>query len=103
MNRFFRTSPAIYSAARAGLDAAFGHPKIVVLPDDGTPILTLSCLPPAEKAVTDADGLIIAVVRDEDCQMPEVGPLISALLASGEAEEVTDAEYFAALPGEEEA
>ncbi|MES2706398.1 MAG: hypothetical protein V4726_07325 [Verrucomicrobiota bacterium] len=103
MNRFFRTSPAIYSAARAGLDAAFGHPKIVVI-EDGTPVITLSCLPPVEAAVTGGDGKIIAVVRTADCEMPEVAPLIAALLASEAAEEVTDAEYFVALPtGEEEA
>lgn len=90
MSRYFTITPAAYSSARAELDLAFGHPN-------GKAETTL---PPEPVALT-PDGKALVAIRAEFAQWPEVAPLLAGLLASGEAVEINQEEYFAALPHEE--
>lgn len=88
MNRFFRTSEAVYTATRAQLDAAFDHPG----PYADT------CLPPAEEAPKDAQGRVYLAVLDSMFQWPVVQENVAALMVAGLVEEVTEADYRATFP-----
>lgn len=85
-HRFFKVEVATYQTARQTLDALFGHPN-------GR---AETCLPPEPELA--ADGRALVAVRAEFAAWPEVEPLIEALLGTGEAVEVSEQEYFAALP-----
>lgn len=87
-NRFFRVPPATYESIRAGLDAAWGHPR------GGT----TTCMPPAADAIKDAGGFIIAPVLRTTCEWPEVATTLANLLATGAATETDHATYAALLP-----
>ncbi len=88
-HRFFQTSRPIYDAARAQLDLAFGYPNGQAE----------TCLPP-EPAVNSGDAVCLALPA-EMTALPEVAPLLSALLAGGDVVEITEGEYRAALPQED--
>jgi hypothetical protein len=92
MTRYFRTAdPDLYEATRLGLDAAWGLPN-----DRGT----VTCIPPLPIAQRDANGRVLLVVDAEWCEWPEVASMLPGLLASGAVEEITAADYEAALPSE---
>lgn len=85
--RYFRTSDAaIYEQVRLGLDAAWGHQS------------PTTCIDPANVAPRDAAGRIVLAVRPEFCEYVAVSAILPQLLASGQVEEITQAEYQAALP-----
>jgi hypothetical protein len=89
MARFFRTaSDAIYEQARAALDLAWG------LPDDKG---TVTCIEPAATAPRDSQGRIVLAVNDEFCEYSVANEMLPQLLASGAVEEITEAEYRAAI------
>ena len=87
--RFFRTSDAnLYESIRLQLDAAWGHPTA-----DGQ---TLTCIDPAAVAPRDSQGRIVLAVHDEFATWEPAATLLPQLLASGAAEEITEADYRAA-------
>jgi hypothetical protein len=88
--RFFRAPEAVYEQARATLDAAWGHPSA-----DGK---TITCIEPAATAPRDANGLIVLAVHDAFTAYSVASTMLPQLLASGQVEEITAAEYMAALP-----
>lgn len=87
--RFFRSTDAVYEQARATLDAAWG------LPND---LGTVTCIEPATTAPHDAQGRVLLAVNDDFCAYPVAVDLLPQLLASGAVDEITAAEYQAALP-----
>jgi len=90
MNRFFRSSPSVYEDIRLQLDAAFGYP-------DG---VTETVWNPVAVAARDAAGRCLLAVRVESCERPQVASVLPGLLASGQVEEIDEAIYRAAMPGE---
>lgn len=89
--RYFRcdAGDAAYEQARLALDAAWGHPNPVTK--------TVTCIDPA--AVAPRDGLqrIVLAVDDEFCAYPAAAQMLSIMLGSGAAEEITATEYQAAV------
>ena len=82
MHRFFRTADAaLYEQIRLGLDAAWGH----------TPPTT--CIDPADVAPRDAAGRIVLAVRQEFTEFPAAAAILPDRLASGQVEEISEAEY----------
>jgi hypothetical protein len=47
---------------------------------------------------TDSDGLVVCAISQSFCEYPVAVTLLPQLLASGEAEEIDEATYRAALP-----
>jgi hypothetical protein len=88
--RFFRSSEAVYEAMRSQLDAAFGYP-------DG---VTETVWSPAGEALKDAAGRCLLAVHAVSCERPAVVAVLPGLLASGAVEEINEAYYRAAMPGE---
>lgn len=87
--RFFRAAPAVYEQVRVHLDAAWGNPSL-----DGT----ITCIEPETTAPHDAQGRVVLAVHDEFCQYSVAVDMLPQLLASGAVEEITEAEYRAAMP-----
>lgn len=89
--RYFRTSDAaLYESIRLQLDAAWGHPT-----PDGK---TLTCIDPVAVAPRDGQGRVLLAVNDEFCEYEAVAAVLPGLLASGAVAEITEAQYYAALP-----
>lgn len=90
MQRFFRTSDAaVYEQVRLGCDAAWGLPNARG---------TTTCFDPAADAPRDAKGRILLAVNNDFCGWEPAATILPQLLASGAVEEVTEAQYMAALP-----
>jgi hypothetical protein len=87
-NRFFLVDAATYEQVRQSLDAMWGHPS------NGT----VTCMPPADQAVRNADNLIIAPVLRETCDWSEVAAVLSQLLSANVIKEVDESAYLSALP-----
>lgn len=81
--RFFRSDESTYESARLAIDAAFGHEP----PE--TSISPASCAP------RDAGGRIVLAVPDEFFE--QSAAVLLPLLANGAVEEITEAEYQAAV------
>lgn len=85
--RFFRSTPAVYSQVLDTLDAAWGFPKYgcqhVFLP--------LSYAP-------QKDGLAYLAIQAADAEMEPADELLPQLLAAGAVVEVTQADYRNAMP-----
>lgn len=89
--RCFRTAnDTLYETIRQQLDAAWGHPSA-----DGK---TLTCFDPAAVAPRDSQGRVLLAVQAAFCTYEAVASVLPQLLASGAVEEVSEAEYRAALP-----
>jgi hypothetical protein len=89
--RCFRTADeSLYESIRLQLDAAWGHPT-----PDGR---TLTAFDPAAVAPRDAAGRLLLAVNDEFATWEPAATLLPQLLASGAVEEITQAEYQAAMP-----
>jgi hypothetical protein len=86
-NRFFRVPATVYEQVRAGLDAEWQHPN-------GR---ADTCMVPSDQAVRDGDDVLCAV-HIEMCEWPSVATTIAQLLASETITEITETDYFAALP-----
>jgi hypothetical protein len=88
--RFFRTADEpLYETVRLQLDAAWGHPT-----PDGQ---TLTCFDPASVAPRDNAGRLLLAVDDQFATWEPASTLLPQLLASGAVEEITAAEYQAAV------
>ena len=89
--RYFRTADAaMYESIRLQLDAAWGHPT-----PDGK---TQTCFDPVAVAPKDVSGRVLLAVKNEFCSYEAVAAVLPQLLASGAVEEISEAEYRAALP-----
>ena len=89
--RYFRTADAgLYESIRLELDAAWGHPT-----PDGK---TLTCIDPVAVAPRDGQGRVLLAVNDEFCEYEAVAAVLPGLLARGAVAEITEAQYYAALP-----
>ena len=78
-----------YEQVRLTLDAAWGHPNAETK--------TVTCFDPAAVAPRDAQGRIVLAVNDEFVAYPAAAEMLPQLLASGAVEEITEAEYRAAV------
>jgi hypothetical protein len=88
--RFFRTpSDELYEGIRLQLDAAWGHPS---------PNGTITCIEPAATAPRDSEGRIVLAVHDEFATWEPAASMLPGLIAQGLVEEITEAQYQAALP-----
>jgi hypothetical protein len=88
--RFFRTADEpLYENVRLQLDAAWGHPT-----QDGQ---TLTCFDPAIVAPRDNAGRLLLAVDDQFAAWEPAATLLPQLFASGAVEEITAAEYRAAV------
>ena len=90
-HRFFRSTPEVYEATRAAIDAVRGYPS-------GR---AETAFPPIAQAVIDSEGRALLAVDVATLEEPEIAAILPGLLASG-LEEITRADYFAALPSEPE-
>ena len=90
-NRFFRVPTPVYEQVRAGLDAEWQHPN-------GR---ADTCMVPSDQAVRDGEDVLCAV-HVEMCEWPSVATTIAHLLATNTITEITEADYFAALPPTED-
>lgn len=89
--RYFRcdAGDAAYEQARLVLDAAWGHPN--------TATKTVTCIDPAAVAPRDQVQRIVLAVNDEFCDYPAAAQMLSLMLGSGAAQEITAADYMAAV------
>lgn len=90
-HRFFRASPELYEEARVTFDVVRGYPSGRA----GT------AFPPIAQAVIDSEGRALLAVDVATLSEPEIAAVLPSLFASG-VEEITRADYFAALPSEPE-
>lgn len=72
------------------LDAAYGYPNAQTKTDRALPL--------ASELPTDASGRVYLAVAAEYCEYNLPAELLPQLIASGAVEEITQAEYHAALP-----
>lgn len=89
MRHFRSSSDAVYEQARLTLDAAWGHPNPATN--------TVTCIDPAAVAPRDSSGRIVLAVKDEFCELPAAVELLPQLLSSGAVDEISEAEYAAAV------
>jgi hypothetical protein len=89
--RFFRCldGDAAYEQARLALDAAWGLPNAETK--------TTTCIDPAAFAPRDEDGRIVLAVNDEFCEYPAGQQMLAYMIGGCAAEEITEAEYRAAV------
>jgi hypothetical protein len=87
MSRYFRNlvEDAAYEQARLALDAAWGHPNAATK--------TVTCIDPAIVAPRDQQGRIVLAVDDEFCEYPAAAQMLSYMLGSGAAEEISESSY----------
>jgi hypothetical protein len=88
--RCFRTAnESLYESIRLQLDAAWGHPN--------PQTKTITCFDPAAVAPRDKQGRLLLAVNDAFTEMEPAATLLPQLIASGAVEEITEAEYQAAI------
>lgn len=92
--RYFRCEAGdqAYENARIALDQAWGHPNEATK--------TLTCIEPAATAPHDAQGRVVLAVNDAFCEYPAAAAMLEFMLGTGEATEITEAEYRAAVQKE---
>jgi hypothetical protein len=88
--RYFRCDAGdeAYEQARLALDAAWGHPN--------ADTNTQTCIDPAAVAPRDLAGRIVLAVNDEFCAYPAAAEMLSLMLGSGAAIEISEADYQSA-------
>lgn len=87
-HRFFKAAPDVYESLRTQIDAAWGYP---------TPH-TQTSIPPAAEQHKAADGDCIMGVKSEWLDWEPVATLMPQAIAAGLVSEITEAEYWAAMP-----
>jgi hypothetical protein len=87
--RFFRSNDAVYESIRAQLDAAYGYPSVETK--------TLTSITPAADAPHDSHGRVYLAISADYCDYNLPAELLPQLLASGAVEEITEADYQAAV------
>jgi hypothetical protein len=90
MNRIFRSTDATLETVRAALDAAWGYPN----PETKTNTSLL----PASECPHDAQGRVYVIVSANYCEYQAVAEMLPTLIASGQVEELTNAQYEQAFP-----
>lgn len=88
--RYFRSTPAVYADICAQFDAAYGYPNAETKTDRTLPLAT--DLP------ADGQGRVYLAVDAAYCEYILPGEMLPELLASGAVEELTEAQYVAAVP-----
>lgn len=83
--RYFRSSPEVYEAFRASLDAAYGYPNPLTL--------TETAIPPAAEAPTDKAGLVYIAVTEEYCGFDLPARLLAEAVAARAVEEIDEETY----------
>jgi hypothetical protein len=87
--RFFRSNDAVYESIRAQLDAAYGYPSVETK--------TLTSITPAADAPHDSHGRVYLAISADYCDYNLPAELLPQLLAIGAVEEITEADYQAAI------
>jgi hypothetical protein len=87
-HRFLKASPAYYEAMRAQIDAAWDYPTAH----------TQTAIPPAVEQHKTPDGDCIIGVKAQWCEWEPVATLLPQMLEAGQVAEITEAEYWAAIP-----
>lgn len=87
--RYFRACQAVYEQCSEALDAAYGYPSAETK--------TLRALPPADTLPSDADGLLYLAVSSEYASYDIPRQMLQQLIADGRVEEITEADYMAAV------
>lgn len=88
--RYFRSTPAVYAAICAQLDAAYSYPDAATKTDRALPLV--QALP------VDAQGRVYLGLEPELCDYILPSEMLPELLASGAVEEVSEAAYRAVTP-----
>ena len=88
--RYFRSTPVVYVDVCGQLDAAWGYPNAETK--------TLRALPLVSGLPADEDGRVYLSIAAEYCDYILPSQLLAELIAAGLVEELTEAEYRAALP-----
>ena len=88
--RYFRSTPAVYASICATLDGAYGYPN--------ADTKTERTLPLAADLPADGQGRVYLAVSAAYCDYILPGQMLPDLLASGAVEELTEAQYLAAVP-----
>jgi hypothetical protein len=89
--RYFRclAGDEAYEQIRQTLDAVWGHPNAETK--------TITCIDPASVAPRDTQGRILLAVNNEFVAYPAAAEMLPELLARGAVEEITEADYRAAV------
>lgn len=87
-HRFFKAPPAVYESLRAQIDAAWHYPTQH----------TQTSIPAADDQHKATDGDCVMAVRLEWLGWEPVATLLPQAVASGMIEEISEAEYWAAIP-----
>lgn len=88
--RYFRCGPQVYAAIGAQLDAAYGYPNAATK--------TERALPLASTLPSDSQGRVYLAIQNDFCAYILPSQMLPELLASGDIEEITEAQYRAVLP-----
>lgn len=88
MNRYFRMTPVVYGQFASELDSLFGFPK------PGTQ----RSLPQEGRMPRDPAGRILLLLDQPMLGSGTVASALNPRVDDGSAEEITEAEYVAALP-----
>lgn len=88
--RYFRSTPDVYNSICSQLDAAYGYPNAETK--------TQRTLPVVSDLPADAAGRVYLPISADYCEYVLPSQLLPQLLASGAVEEISEAEYRAALP-----
>ena len=91
--RYFRSTPDVYAAVCAQLDAAYGYPNAATK--------TERTLPLAESLPADSQGRVYVAISAEYCEFVLPSQMLPQLLASGAVEEIDAATYQAAVQPQE--
>lgn len=87
--RYFNVNASAYEQTRLAMDAAWPFPE------------GETSIEPLATAPKDTNGNALVAIRSVHCGMEPFQSAIASLLASGDATEITQADYEAALPQEE--
>jgi hypothetical protein len=87
-HRFFKASPDVYESLRAQIDAAWGYPTAY----------TQTSIPTADEQARDASGMCIMGVKAEWITWEPVATVLPQMLAAGQIEEITESQYWTAMP-----
>jgi hypothetical protein len=87
--RFFRSNDAVYESIRSQLDAAYGYPNAETK--------TLTSITPAADAPHDSHGRVYLAIASDYCDYNLPAELLPQLIANRAVEEITEAEYQAAV------
>ena len=87
--RYFRAATPVYESVCSQLDAAYGYPN--------TATKTERALPLAGDLPADAQGRVYLAISAEYCEYDLPSRMLPQLISGGAIEEITEAEYRAAV------